>query len=75
MPPWILINAGVVKGRTLTSWPTIREDLKNAGAKVVDQPFLVDGMLVTSRGPDDLPVFCGQMIAVFSKARIEAASS
>ena len=73
--PWILINAGVVEGRTLTSWPSIREDLKNAGAEVVDEPVVVDGMLVTSRGPDDLPAFIAQVIAVFSKARIEAASS
>ena len=73
--PWILINAGVVKGRTLTSWPSIRQDLRNAGADVQDEPVVVDQMLVTSRGPDDLPAFCEQMIAVFSKARIEAASS
>lgn len=60
--PWILINAGLTAGRTLTSWPTIREDLKNAGANVVDQEVVVDSGLVTSRGPKDLPAFCSKLI-------------
>ncbi|EKN01221.1 MULTISPECIES: type 1 glutamine amidotransferase domain-containing protein [Acidocella] len=55
--PWTLIEAGAVKGRKLTSWPSLRTDLKNAGAEWVDQEVVVDGMLVTSRNPDDLPAF------------------
>ena len=60
--PWILINAGLAAGRRLTSWPTIREDLKNAGATVVDEEVVVDAGLVTSRGPKDLPAFCNKVI-------------
>jgi protease I len=64
--PWILINAGLAKGKTLTSWPTIRQDLKNAGAEVVDQEVVIDQGLITSRGPDDLPAFCGKIIETLS---------
>jgi protease I len=67
--PWILINAGLAQGRTLTSWPTIRLDLKNAGAEVVDEEVVVDNGLITSRGPDDLPAFCSQLIEEFSEGR------
>lgn len=73
--PWVLINAGVAKGRKLTSWPTIRQDLTNAGAEVMDEPVVVDNLLVTSRGPKDLPAFCEQMIAVIAKPRFEASTS
>lgn len=73
--PWVLINAGVVKDRRLTSWPTIRQDLQNAGAEVVDEEVVVDGLLITSRGPKDLPAFCKSMIAVIAKPRFEAAAS
>ena len=55
--PWTLIEAGVVGGRTLTSFPSIRTDLRNAGAEVVDQDVVVDGNLITSRNPDDIPAF------------------
>ena len=55
--PWVLVNAAVVKGRTVTSYQTIRVDLMNAGAKVVDQEVVVDGNLITSRQPKDLPAF------------------
>jgi protease I len=56
--PWTLVEAGVVKDRTLTSYPSIRTDLRNAGANVVDQQVCIDGNLITSRSPKDLPAFC-----------------
>ncbi|HEY4382577.1 MAG TPA: type 1 glutamine amidotransferase domain-containing protein [Acidobacteriaceae bacterium] len=55
--PWTLIEAGVVKGRTITSWPSLRTDLSNAGATWVDQEVVSDGNLVTSRKPEDIPAF------------------
>lgn len=56
--PWTLVEADVVRGRTLTSYPSIRTDLRNAGATVVDQQVCLDGNIITSRSPDDLPAFC-----------------
>lgn len=64
--PWTLIEAGVVTGRTLTSFPSIRTDLGNAGADVVDQEVVVDGNRITSRSPDDLPAFCDTIVARFA---------
>jgi protease I len=55
--PWLLVSAGLAKGRTLTSWPTIVDDLRNAGAQWVDREVVVDDNLVTSRGPKDIPAF------------------
>lgn len=55
--PWLLVEADVVRGRTVTSWPSVRTDLANAGAQVVDQEVAVDGNLITSRNPDDIPAF------------------
>lgn len=55
--PWLLVEADVVKGKTVTSWPSIRTDLRNAGGNVVDEPAAVDGHLITSRNPDDVPDF------------------
>lgn len=55
--PWTLIDAGVARGKHLTSWPSLKEDLRNAGAEWSDEPVVVDGKLVTSRKPDDLPAF------------------
>jgi protease I len=60
--PWTLIEAGVVDGRTLTSWPSLRTDLSNAGATWVDEEVHVDGNLVTSRKPDDLKAFCAELL-------------
>ena len=56
--PWTLVEADVVEGRTLTSYPSVRTDLRNAGATVVDQQVCIDGSLITSRSPEDLPAFC-----------------
>jgi protease I len=60
--PWTLVEADVVKGRTLTSWPSLRTDLRNAGAKWVDEEVVVDEGLVSSRNPDDLPAFCAKLV-------------
>jgi deglycase len=65
--PWTLVEAGVVDGRTLTSWPSLRTDLANAGATWVDEQVSVDGSLITSRKPDDLPAFCDQLLEAISK--------
>lgn len=61
--PWLLAEADVLKGRTVTSWPSIRTDLANAGAEVVDQEVVVDKNLITSRKPDDIPAFNRAVIA------------
>jgi len=55
--PWTLIDAGVAQGKRMTSWPSLRQDLRNAGAEWIDQQVVVDGRLVTSRKPDDIPAF------------------
>jgi protease I len=64
--PWTLINAGAVAGKRLTSWPSLRLDLENAGAEWVDEEVVVDGNLVTSRKPEDLPAFCDRMITALA---------
>ncbi|ORC11522.1 type 1 glutamine amidotransferase domain-containing protein [Mycobacterium kansasii] len=66
--PWTLVEAGVVKGRTLTSYPSIRTDLRNAGANVVDDEVVVDGNLITSRSPSDLPTFCSTIVNQLAQA-------
>ncbi|HZU87653.1 MAG TPA: DJ-1/PfpI family protein, partial [Stellaceae bacterium] len=64
--PWTLVEADVVRGRTLTSWPSLKTDLRNAGAHWVDREVIEDNGLVTSRKPDDLPAFCREMIKLFA---------
>jgi len=64
--PWTLIEAGVVRGRRMTSWPSLRTDLRNAGADWVDEDVVVDGWLVTSRKPDDLPAFNDALVELFA---------
>lgn len=71
--PWTLIEAGAVRGRTMTSWPSLRTDLRNAGANWVDEEVVVDGGLVTSRKPGDLPAFNQAMLAEFAARRRAAA--
>jgi protease I len=71
--PQVLIDAEVVNGRKLTSYPSIRRDLENAGALWVDEVVVSDGNLLTSRSPDDLPPFIDRMIEHFSRGRIQAA--
>ena len=61
--PWLLAEADIVRGRTVTSWPSIRTDLRNAGATVVDEEAVTDGNLITSRNPDDVPAFTEALIA------------
>lgn len=72
--PWTLIDAGGVEGRTMTSWPSLETDLKNAGAKWVDKEVVVDQGLVTSRKPDDLPAFCRKLIEEIAEGRHAAAA-
>jgi protease I len=67
--PWTLINAGVVRGRTVTSYPSVELDLRNAGANWVDQEVVVDNGLVTSRNPKDIPAFNDKMIEEFAEGR------
>lgn len=70
--PWVLIDAGVVRGRTLTSWPAIKTDVKNAAGNWVNEEVVVDNGLVTSRKPDDIPAFNEKMIEEFAEGRHEA---
>jgi protease I len=70
--PWMLIEADVVRGRTVTSWPSVRTDLENAGASWVDREVVVEQGLITSRKPDDLPAFNAKIIEEFAEGRHEA---
>jgi protease I len=69
--PWPLIETGIVRGRKMTSWPSLQTDLKNAGAEWVDQEVVVDQGLVTSRKPDDIPAFNKKMIEEFAEGKHE----
>ncbi|MEU8301256.1 type 1 glutamine amidotransferase domain-containing protein [Micromonospora sp. NPDC048909] len=67
--PWSLVETGMVDGRTVTSYPSLRTDIRNAGGKWVDQQVQVDNGLVTSRRPDDLPAFCAKLVEEFAEGR------
>jgi protease I len=77
--PWTLIEGDLVCGRTMTSWPSLETDLRNAGAGWVDEPVVVcrDGIntMVTSRKPDDLPIFCRELTRVFAESRLVGAGA
>lgn len=70
--PWTLIEAGAVRGKKMTSWPSLQTDLRNAGANWVDQQVVHDGNLVTSRKPDDIPAFNQEMIGLFAHQEVGA---
>lgn len=69
--PWMLVEAGVVRGRKVTSWPTLQTDIRNAGGEWVDEEVVVDQGLVTSRKPDDLPAFTKKIVEEFCEGRHE----
>ena len=71
--PWLLVEADLLRGRTATSWPSIRTDLRNAGATVVDEPAVIDGNVVTSRKPEDVEAFTNAMIELIERDRETAA--
>jgi protease I len=73
--PWTLVEADLVKGRTLTSYPSIRTDIRNAGGEVVDEEVVVDRGLVTSRNPDDIPAFNKKLVEEFAEGEHEVAAS
>jgi protease I len=66
--PWHFVETDRARGRTLTSWPSVRTDLRNAGAEVVDEEVVTDGNITTSRSPDDLPAFCERIVQEFAGA-------
>jgi protease I len=70
--PWMLVEAGVVRGRTLTSWPSVKTDITNAGGQWTDQQVVTDQGLVTSRKPDDIPAFNKRMIEEFAEGKHKA---
>ena len=70
--PWLLVEADVVDGRRVTSWPSVRTDLENAGAEVVDEEVVIDGNLITSRKPDDIPAFSAALVKALEEEKAEA---
>jgi protease I len=73
--PWTLVEADLVRGRTLTSYPSVRTDIRNAGGNVVDEEVVVDNGLVSSRDPDDLPGFCAKIVEEFAEGPHEVAGA
>jgi protease I len=69
--PWMLVEADVVKGRTLTSYPTLQTDIRNAGGNWIDEEVVTDQGLVTSRNPDDVPAFCSKIVEEFAEGKHE----
>jgi protease I len=65
--PWTLVEADVIRGRTITSWPSLKTDIENAGGNWVDEEVVVDAGLVSSRKPDDLPAFCAKIVEAFAE--------
>jgi len=73
--PWTLVEGDLVRGRTITSWPSVRTDIRNAGGEWVDEEVVVDGGLVSSRKPEDLPAFCAKLVEEFAEGRHERQTS
>ncbi|MEO7447501.1 MAG: type 1 glutamine amidotransferase domain-containing protein [Humibacillus sp.] len=73
--PWTLIEADVLRGRTLTSWPSLQTDIRNAGGEWVDEALVTDGNLITSRNPDDLPKFCGAVVEALEHGSASSGAS
>jgi protease I len=73
--PWTLVEADLVRGRTITSWPSLQTDIRNAGGNWVDEEVVVDQGLVSSRNPDDLPAFCAKIVEEFAEGEHEVAAS
>jgi protease I len=70
--PWMLVEAGVVRTRTLTSFPSLKTDIENAGGNWVDEEVVLDDGVITSRNPDDLPAFCKTLVEEFAKTPVGA---
>ena len=70
--PWVLVESAIVRGKRVTSWPTLQTDIRNAGGDWVDEEVVVTGNLVTSRKPDDIPAFNREMLRIFSGERVPA---
>jgi len=73
--PWTLVEAGVVSGKTFTSWPSLKTDLKNAGAKWVDQEVATDGQFISSRKPDDIPAFSRTLIEALTQSGTQSVAA
>jgi protease I len=73
--PWTLVEADLVRGRTITSWPSLQTDIRNAGGNWVDEEVVVDEGLVSSRKPDDLPAFCAKIVEEFAEGKHEVAQA